>query len=340
MALSTLIFVPGAWHSPVVFDRLISVLEPHGYKCLAIRLPSWDPDSENCHTTHEPDIAAIRTAIMSELDAGESNHLFRLLPPFLVLYSFLFRSPNNLLLISFKTCPCVILPSNRHQHQSLNTGHNVILVTHSAGAVVGCSALRGLNAKSRSAAGHETSVIAITMLCSMVVPEGVSLFDALGHKPAPIHDIRGPVVHIADVQSTQVASEVYSANDQYKGPAHAFYNDLPVSEQEHYVSLLRPMAWATTTSPLTYAAYLYIPTSYLMCTLDNALPLPYQQGIIKMVRDMGGDIRVEVVESGHSPFLSMPERTAEFVRRAAGENLPVGMETGGAFGEEVEHGRR
>ena len=32
-------------------------------------------------------------------------------------------------------------------------------------------------------------------------------------------------------------------------------------------------------------------------------------------------VRVEEVASSHSPFLSMPERVAEFIRRSAGENI-------------------
>jgi len=34
-------------------------------------------------------------------------------------------------------------------------------------------------------------------------------------------------------------------------------------------------------------------------------------------------IREEIVDSGHSPFLSMTERTADFIRRTAGERVPM-----------------
>ena len=110
MALPTLVFIPGAWHSPVIFDRLISILNSHGYKCLAIRLPSWDPNPENCNTTHEPDIAAIRTAIVSELDAGKSSSsMFLVLKrhaPFILqnpktaVFPRLFKSPTFFPLLS------------------------------------------------------------------------------------------------------------------------------------------------------------------------------------------------------------------------------------------------
>jgi hypothetical protein len=52
------------------------------------------------------------------------------------------------------------------------------------------------------------------------------------------------------------------------------------------------------------------------------IPPSLQELMVQGVLDSGTQIRVEEVESGHSPFYSMPERTAEFVRRAAGESLP------------------
>ena len=43
--------------------------------------------------------------------------------------------------------------------------------------------------------------------------------------------------------------------------------------------------------------------------------------MVQGVKDGGGDIYVERLDSGHSPFLSHPDKVMDFIRRAAGEKL-------------------
>lgn len=93
-------------------------------------------------------------------------------------------------------------------------------------------------------------------------------------------------------------------------PKNRFYNDLPPSEQEHWTSLLKPHPASAQTTALTNEAYLYVSTVYLFCENDQALPIFIQEGFVK---DAGVGIGVERCESGHSPFLSMPERVVEVV---------------------------
>ena len=67
MAHPTLIFSPGAWHSPEVFEDVISKLKPHGYKCIA--LPLCAVVNKPAAVDLQPDIAAIRKAVISEIEA-------------------------------------------------------------------------------------------------------------------------------------------------------------------------------------------------------------------------------------------------------------------------------
>ena len=66
------------------------------------------------------------------------------------------------------------------------------------------------------------------------------------------------------------------------------------------------------------------PVTYILCTKDEALTVSYQREAIEVCKSRegrkGGQEAVEVVEmeSGHSPFLSMPEETKEFILRAVG----------------------
>jgi hypothetical protein len=64
-----------------------------------------------------------------------------------------------------------------------------------------------------------------------------------------------------------------------------------------------------------------IPSSYLLCEDDLAVPPSGQEGIIQNARDLGGDVEVTRIKTGHCPFLSMPEETARWVRGVAGEKV-------------------
>lgn len=65
----TIVFVPGAWHSPEGYQDVISNLEPHGYKCVGIDLPTVgaNPPKQDFN----PDRDAISKAITDAAENGE-----------------------------------------------------------------------------------------------------------------------------------------------------------------------------------------------------------------------------------------------------------------------------
>ena len=64
----TIIFVHGAWHSVQFFEKVIPILEPLGYRCVTVPLPSVG-SSPPVKSLNE-DIEAVRGAVLKELDAG------------------------------------------------------------------------------------------------------------------------------------------------------------------------------------------------------------------------------------------------------------------------------
>ncbi|KAK8220061.1 hypothetical protein M8818_000477 [Zalaria obscura] len=194
--------------------------------------------------------------------------------------------------------------------KQLDAGNDVVVVVHSYGALPGTSALKGLDKRTRAAAGHKSSVTAIAYMCSFLLPAGVSLLDGVGGKPHPIHDVRGDMLHV-----------------KAPGPAYLFYNDLTREDAVTYTDMLLPQAWSVNQFPCTYAAWKDIPTFYLVCKRDNALLLHEQRGMIDGARVAGANIKAEQCDSGHSPFLSMVELTGDWVRRIAGEEIPSALES-------------
>jgi hypothetical protein len=69
-------------------------------------------------------------------------------------------------------------------------------------------------------------------------------------------------------------------------------------------------------SKITYAGWRDIPSTYLYCLQDQAIPIEAQRG---MVAESGVQFRTETFDASHSPFLSMPDKVAAAVRKAVGE---------------------
>jgi len=63
----TLILVPGSWHTPAVWDKLVGYLDAQDFRSVPISLPSC---SSNSSPTFGDDIQAVRKAIIAETEAG------------------------------------------------------------------------------------------------------------------------------------------------------------------------------------------------------------------------------------------------------------------------------
>jgi len=62
----TVIFVPGAWHTPEGYGKVMGLLEKEGYKCIGVNLASVGAEPPLKDTSE--DIKVIRNAIASEVE--------------------------------------------------------------------------------------------------------------------------------------------------------------------------------------------------------------------------------------------------------------------------------
>lgn len=68
--LPTLLFIPGAWHQPACYDKVINIIQDHqNLKCTTIRLPST---AGNPLATFKDDVDAAREAISNETTQGRN----------------------------------------------------------------------------------------------------------------------------------------------------------------------------------------------------------------------------------------------------------------------------
>lgn len=96
---------------------------------------------------------------------------------------------------------------------------------------------------------------------------------------------------------------------------------LPVNSAlggHYWASTLRPHAWATKVSPATDAAYLTIPSTYLLCEEDRAIPIAVQEAMVEKARGSGAPMKTERIKAAHTPWLARPEEVLRFLQTEIG----------------------
>lgn len=90
-------------------------------------------------------------------------------------------------------------------------------------------------------------------------------------------------------------------------PVTLFYGDLPVPEARAAAGRLAQQSRRSFSDRLTRAAWRTVPSTYVVCEDDRALPAPAQEA---MAARSG---TVHRIASGHSPFLSRPAELASLL---------------------------
>ncbi|KAL4876610.1 Alpha/beta hydrolase fold-1 [Aspergillus karnatakaensis] len=93
--------------------------------------------------------------------------------------------------------------------------------------------------------------------------------------------------------------------------ALTIYSDLAPAVAALWESRLIAQSDAVQTNPVTRAAYEYIPSTYLICEEDQAVPVQIQEMFAGMAK-----ARVERCDAGHSPMLSRLEVLVEKITTA------------------------
>lgn len=92
-----------------------------------------------------------------------------------------------------------------------------------------------------------------------------------------------------------------------------FYQDLDDETSKKLGEDLRPQSLGSYWGITTYAAWRYIPTSYIICNKDKPTTVAAIHHLISGAKASGPHKIDNVIEvdAGHSPFASKPEWTAE-----------------------------
>lgn len=157
-----------------------------------------------------------------------------------------------------------------------------VVVGHSYGGI----------AVSEGAAGAPNAV-GLVYLAAFMLDEGESLLDAMQHQlPEWIALDESTGSHIA-----QRSEEV-------------LYGDCPPDVAADAAARLSRQSVAAIATPQTRAAWQSVPSTYLICDEDRAVPPPVQEAMSQRAQT------VRRVPASHSPFLSRPDDVADVVLAA------------------------
>ena len=93
-------------------------------------------------------------------------------------------------------------------------------------------------------------------------------------------------------------------------PMAVFYNDIDAVTARRAVCQLGYQSYASMRQQLTETAWKTIPSTYVICEADNAIPVATQERIAQRADD------VQRLSTSHSPFLSQPAALARLIRRS------------------------
>ncbi|CAG8088946.1 unnamed protein product [Penicillium olsonii] len=180
-----------------------------------------------------------------------------------------------------------------------DAGRQIVVVNHSYGGMVGSGAVEGLGFRQRAEAGLPGGVIMMVWMAAFVTPKGKTVLDQLGGNWLPWMIIKNP-------------------DDGYCWSSSAeqiFYHDMSEEEQQKAIAKLQPQPQKSFNEPATHEPWHEMPSMYLFCDQDQALPLPAQENFAKNLIDPV----THHVNGSHSAFLSVPDEVIDGLELALKE---------------------
>ncbi|MEV8630301.1 alpha/beta fold hydrolase [Streptosporangium sp. NPDC051023] len=167
----------------------------------------------------------------------------------------------------------------------------VVLCGHSYGGAVTTEAASGLD-----------NVERLVYVAAFMLEVGESCADVIALTPAPAP----PEPHLTSVLEGDYLRVSEAA------AAYMFYGDCDPAQAHAAAAALTPEHVGTVGSPVARAAWHEIPSTYVVCENDNALPPAAQARMARRAT------RTLTMDSSHSPMLSRPKELAALLAQAVG----------------------
>jgi len=162
-------------------------------------------------------------------------------------------------------------------------GGETVVVGHSYGGVVATEGAAGVQ-----------GVRHLLYLTAFMLDEGESLSTIAGSTP-PAWQVPDP-----DGRTLSVV-----------GAQQVFYNTCDPEVADMAAARLRPQTIASFVQPVKSVAWRDVPSTYVICDRDNAIPVPAQEAMAARADT------THRLDSDHSPFLTDPDAVAALIRAVA-----------------------
>jgi pimeloyl-ACP methyl ester carboxylesterase len=189
------------------------------------------------------------------------------------------------------TLPLGDLQADAHHVAKLlaDIDDEVVLVGHSYGGGV-----------ITEAAGHADNVGHLVYVAAICADVGESVA-----RSVVVEDLPRPELNDALV----VADGIITVDPERA--ESVFYHDCEPADVATAIERLSPQKSASLTQPVTVAAWRTVPSTYILCREDRAIPAALQAVLAKRCNS------VVELDASHSPFLSMPEAVADILEPLA-----------------------
>ncbi|KFY41188.1 hypothetical protein V495_05041 [Pseudogymnoascus sp. VKM F-4514 (FW-929)] len=179
-------------------------------------------------------------------------------------------------------------------------GKEVILVLHSYAGIPGSDSIKGLVRRDLALKNQRGGVAALVYIAAFLLPSGQSVDSFLGGVEKLLTS-EGDKITVSD-------------------PIERFYNDLDAKTTEKCLADIAPyQAKPTIFTPATYDAYRDVPSTYLLCEKDAAMPFDLQKA---MITTAGEDlIKSHICGAGHLPMLGTPQVVFDIIDRASNDAI-------------------
>jgi hypothetical protein len=144
-----------------------------------------------------------------------------------------------------------------------------VLVTHSYTGVPGAEAPVGLGKKERKAAGKEGGAIRLVFIMAFAMPEGFQPTAGGAQFPKWMKADMEVSSHVSHIDHGPNDSKNGIVTVYHEDAKSIFYNDISFEEGDLWASKLTHQSIGVYTSTTSYAAWRYIPSTYVIGTEDK-----------------------------------------------------------------------
>ncbi|KAF4954338.1 hypothetical protein FGADI_5361 [Fusarium gaditjirri] len=177
---------------------------------------------------------------------------------------------------------------------------DIVVLMHSYGGMYGSQAVQGLSKKEREQAGKKGGVIALIYVSAVTPVEGKTTLDMMGTDAKNLPPW---------VEYNETTGWV-----KFTGAKETMYHDIPDTEADYYISLLKDQALNSMNTPISYSPLTDEnyngKAGYVICGADRVVPPAGQE----MYAAVGGiDRKVTVEKASHAFFATAAEETVDAV---------------------------